>query len=456
MSAQVRKRSDNDELVIAFQHMIATITQLVEEMERLTESAVQGRLETRGDSDKFQGDFARIVQGINDTLDAVIEPLNVAAGYVDRISKGDMPDKITAEYAGDFNAIKNNLNMLIDAMHDVTRLAEAMADGNLSVEVQERSDRDTLMQALNAMMQRVNGVVADVKTAADNVASGSQAMSTGSTEMSHGATEQAAASEQASSSMEQMAANIRQNADNAQQTEKIAAQAAKDAGESGQAVADTVDAMQQIAQKIAIIEDITRQTRMLSLNATIEAARAQEHGRGFGVVAAEVRALAERSQAAATEINGLASSSMAIAEKAGERLKQLVPDIRKTAELVQEISAASREQSTGTGQINNAIQQLEQVIQQNSATSEELSATAEELASQAEMLRNTVGFFTTTATRHDTLKKIQHVPEEAHTPPGPKATLRNPDRIGEQSGYPISLQQKNAQDDDVDEEFERY
>jgi methyl-accepting chemotaxis protein len=284
---------------------------------------------------------------------------------------------------------------LIEAMHAITNLAQEMAQGNLMMEVKERSAQDTLMQALNAMQQRLHEVVADVKAAAQNVSSGSQAMSAGAEEMSQGATEQAAAAEQASSSMEQMVANIRQNADNSMQTEKIAIRAAADAKASGEAVADAVTAMQEIAKKILFVEDIARQTRMLSLNATIEAAKAQEHGKGFGVVASEVRALAERSQVAATEINALATSSVKTAVRAGEMLKQLVPDIQKTAELVQEISAATREQTTGSGQINDAIQQLDNVIQQNSATSEEMASTIEELAAQAEMLYNTMGFFMT-------------------------------------------------------------
>ncbi len=438
---------------------IDAVNGLVDEAVRLTEAAVAGQLDTRGDADKFSGDYTRIVQGVNDTLDAVIGPLNVAAEYVDRISKGDIPDKITEEYTGDFNAIKHNLNRLIDAMDEVTRLAEAMAAGNLSVEVKERSSQDTLMQALNVMIQRLNGVVMDVKAAADNVASGSQAMSTGSAEMSQGAVEQAAAAEQAAASMEEMAANIRQNADNALQTEKIAMKAAEDAQESGTAVAQTVSSMQKIMKKISIIEEIARQTHMLSLNATIEAAKAEDYGKGFGVVASEVRALAERVQTAAVEINAITSDSIAVAEKAGAMLTTLVPDIQQTANLVQEISAASNEQSTGTEQINNAIQQLDNVIQQNSATSEELSATAEELASQAEMLQSTVAFFNTNDTGRDTRNEGRHAPGEARTTSTPAATSRKTDRTsgdGKPSGHPITMAQRNEKEDDLDEEFERY
>ncbi len=277
-------------------------------------------------------------------------------------------------------------------------LTRGIAGGDLTATIEslQQDEIGELEEALRTMTTTLQGIVFDVKQASQRVASESQGMSARVGEMSEGAAEQAATAEQVSASMEQMAANIRQNADNALQTDKIAIQAAEDARVSGQAVADTVQAMQEIARKIAIIEDITRQTRMLSLNATIEAARAQAQGKGFAVVAAEVRALAERSREAATEITKLASSSVTTAEHAGEMLRKLVPDIQKTAELVQEISAASGEQDVGSRQINNAIQQLDHVIQQNSAASEELSATAGELATQAEQLQHAMTFFQTT------------------------------------------------------------
>jgi methyl-accepting chemotaxis protein len=211
--------------------------------------------------------------------------------------------------------------------------------------------------------------------------------------MSQGASEQAAAAEEASASMEQMTSNIRQNADNALQTEKIAVKSAAAAQEGGQAVVETVAAMKDIAKKISIIEEIARQTNLLALNAAIEAARAGEHGKGFAVVASEVRKLAERSQKAAAEISGLSASSVDVAEKAGHLLGLMVPDIQKTAELVQEINASSREQDLGAEQINKAIQQLDQVIQQNASASEEMASTSEELSSQAEQLQNAVAFF---------------------------------------------------------------
>jgi methyl-accepting chemotaxis protein len=243
------------------------------------------------------------------------------------------------------------------------------------------------------MVGRLRGVVGDAASAADNVSSGSQQLAASAEQLSQGATEQASSGEEASASMEQMSANIKQNADNANQTEKIARQSAKNAVDSGAAVGLAVTAMQTIAEKITIVQEIARQTDLLALNAAVEAARAGEHGRGFAVVASEVRKLAERSQAAAAEISTMSSQTVKAAQEAGAMLDQLVPDIKKTAELVAEISAACREQDVGGQQINQAIQQLDKVTQQNSAASEQMSATSEELAAQAEQLQSAIGFF---------------------------------------------------------------
>ena len=372
---------------------IDAITALITDGNFLAESALEGKLAVRADIARHQGDFRRIMAGFNETLDAVIGPLNMAADYVDRISDGDMPPLITATYRGDFNAIKNNLNDLINAMNHITAGVRELSQGNLMVEFKERSQHDELLHALIAMVSQLTSVVREVQSAADNVAAGSQEMSSGTETLSQGASQQAAAAEQASSSMEQMTANIRQNADNAQQTDKIALLASEDAKAGGIAVAETVTAMREIAGKITIVEEIARQTNMLALNAAIEAARAGEHGKGFAVVASEVRKLAERSQVAAREISELSASSVDVAERAGEMLGKIVPDIQKTAELVQEINASSREQDTGASQINKAIQQLDQVIQQNASAAEEMASTAEELAAQGRQLKDAVAFF---------------------------------------------------------------
>jgi methyl-accepting chemotaxis protein len=377
---------------------VDAVGMLVADADMLSHAAVDGKLSTRADAGKHRGDFRKIVQGINDTLDAVINPLNVAARYIDRISKGDVPPRITDSYNGDFNTIKDNLNVLITALDKITSAAQQIAGGNLLVEVIPRSEHDELMKALAAMLKKLSSVVQDVQTAVDTVASGSQQGNSTAEQLSQGSTEQAASVQEVSSSMEQMSANIKQNAENASQTEKIALKAASDAKEGGDAVAQTVDAMKQIAGKTSIIGEIARQTNLLALNAAIEAARAGEHGKGFAVVAAEVRKLAERSQKAAGEITELSATSVRVAERAGELLAKILPDVQKTADLVQEISTSSREQDTGATQINQALQQLDDVIQQNAAGAEEMSSTAQELASQAELLQTTMAFFRLNAT----------------------------------------------------------
>ncbi|MBI5847451.1 MAG: PAS domain-containing protein [Nitrospirae bacterium] len=409
----------------AVNRTIHAIKALSDDANMLSKAAVAGNLATRADATRHQGDFQKIVAGVNETLDSVINPLNVAADYVDKISKGNIPARITDCYNGDFNTIKNNLNLMIE---------------NLSM------------------------FAADVQAASEQVASGSQQMSSGSQQMSQGATEQASSVEEVSSSMEQMSSNIRQNADNAQQTEKIAIKSAEDAKAGGRAVTETVSAMKEIAGKISIIEEIARQTNLLALNAAIEAARAGEHGKGFAVVASEVRKLAERSQDAAGEISQLSTTSVQVAEKAGEMLTKLVPDIQKTAELVQEISAASNEQNTGAEQINKAIQQLDQVIQQNAAASEEMASTSEELASQAEQLQSTVTFFKIEgvtsgiwqepkAKAHKPVAKVEHI---MHAKPKPQTTViaRGPKAKMVAAGIGIDLGGNGH--DHLDEQFENY
>ncbi len=274
-------------------------------------------------------------------------------------------------------------------------VSNSMAEGDLTMEIMipGKDELGQLLLSMKNMLGKLKNVVLEVKSATENVASGSQELSSAADQMAQGASEQAASVEEVSSSMEEMAGSIKQNADNAQQTEKIAMRTAEDAVKGGEAVTKTVSAMREIAEKITIIEEIARQTNMLALNAAIEAARAGVHGKGFAVVADAVRKLAERSQAAAAEIGTLSSSSVAIAESAGDMLGKIVPDIRRTAELVQEINAASNEQSTGVAQINLAIQQLDQVIQLNASSSEEISSTAEELAAQAEQLKDAIAFF---------------------------------------------------------------
>ncbi len=270
-----------------------------------------------------------------------------------------------------------------------------VASGDLTAAIDSKGKDEIaqLAKDLGGMGSKLRAVVGEVRMAVDGVATGSQELSETSETLSQGATEQAANVEEVASSMEHMVSNISQNAENAKETEQIARQSAADAEKGGKSVAQTVTAMREIADKISVVEEIARQTNLLALNAAIEAARAGEHGKGFAVVAAEVRKLAERSGVAAAEISDLSASSVRVAEEAGEMLGKMVPDIKHTAELIQEISAASDEQQAGAEGVNSAVHQLDQVIQQIASASEEMSSTSSELSSQAAHLRDTMSFF---------------------------------------------------------------
>lgn len=423
----------------------SNIRALVTDATMLSQAAVEGKLSTRADVNHHQGDFRKIVQGVNDTLDAVIGPLNVAADYVDAISKGAIPEKIIDSYNGDFNVIKNNLNTCIDAINalvvDADMLAIAAMEGRLqtradvskhqgdfrkivegvnntldgvilpvneAIEVLTLVEQGDLTRTVNGnyrgqladfkdtvnnTIAKLSHTIAEVINATSQLGNASEQISATSQSLSQASSEQAASVEETSASIEQMAASINQNAENAQITDGMAGKASKEATEGGIAVKQTVEAMKDIASKIGIIDDIAYQTNMLALNAAIEAARAGDHGKGFAVVAAEVRKLAERSQIAAQEIGELAENSVKTAESAGKLLDDIVPSIAKTSDLVQEIAAASQEQSSGVSQINTAMNQMNQLTQQNASASEQLAATAEEMTGQAEQLQGLMAFF---------------------------------------------------------------
>ncbi len=371
---------------------------------------------------------------------------------------------------------------------ECVKVSNLLAQGHLDIQIDATSKDETgqLLTSMQNMVENLRRIIGDVRMAADNVAAGSEELSATAGQLSQGSTEQAASAEEVSASMEEMGSNIKQNADNALQTEKIAIKSAEDAKDGGKSVSETVTAMKEIAGKISIIEEIARQTNLLALNAAIEAARAGEHGKGFAVVASEVRKLAERSQTAAAEISNLSVSSVDVAEKAGAMLERIVPDIQKTADLVQEISSASNEQATGADQINKALQQLDQVIQQNASASEEVAATSEELQSQAAQLQSSIAFFkignggdvmaatgagqnrarggnallhATGAPNihmgHLTSGAIHKQLEGARPAGGGIPALRGKEDTAKVKGVALSLG-KDAKGDGADEEFERY
>ncbi|HMA28908.1 MAG TPA: methyl-accepting chemotaxis protein [Thermoanaerobaculia bacterium] len=269
----------------------------------------------------------------------------------------------------------------------------AHGDFRTTIEARGRDEIGQMLRGMQEMSRGLSQIISEVRAGADALTSASAQLAATSQTVSQGTSEQASSVQETTASLEQMTASITQNADNSRQTEEMALKGARDAEASEKAVKETATAMNDIARKVSIVEEIAYQTNLLALNAAIEAARAGEHGKGFAVVAGEVRKLAERSQAAAKEISSLAASSVKLAETAGSLLGQLTPAIRKTANLVQEVTAASNEQASGVTQITRAMGQVEQVTQRNASASEELASTAEEVSSQAEALKQTMAFF---------------------------------------------------------------
>ena len=447
LSVKVIVRSENDEQAKSLIRVVEVLQGLQKELQRLTASSKEGLLSERGKAEQFKGAYADVIGGVNDMLDAILTPIGEGNRILSLISNGDLRQRVEIQCKGDHEKMKQSVNTCIDALNalvtDVNMLVASAAEGDLKMRAANASRHqgeyrkiiEGLNNTLDSIILPINEVVAvltevekgdltktvhghykgqledfkdtvnntitkiaeiigEVNSAASNIASASGEISATAQSMSQASSEQASSVEETSSAVEQMSASINQNTENAKVTEGMATQSSGEAIRGGEAVQKTVNAMKSIANKIGIIDDIAYQTNLLALNAAIEAARAGEHGKGFAVVAAEVRNLAERSQVAAKEIGALAESSVEMAESAGKLLDTIVPSIKKTSDLVQEITAASEEQSTGVAQINTAMNQLNQITQQNASASEELAATSEEMSGQAMQLQEMMEFFT--------------------------------------------------------------
>ncbi|OYU36438.1 MAG: chemotaxis protein [Novosphingobium sp. PASSN1] len=436
------------------------LREITAEVQRLIAAATDGQLSERGVATRFVGDFAKLVSGINGMLDAIILPIEEGNRVLRLVCVGNLQETVDIQCHGDHQRMRDAINALVASLQQTAEVADRISDGDLTVAYKAQSDEDQLGNALIRMIDRLRSVVGTTSAAIDNVSAGSRQLAASSDQVSQGATEQAASAEEASASMEQMAANIKQNADNAAQTEKIARQSSKDAETSGEAVDKAVSAMRTIAEKISIVQEIARQTDLLALNAAVEAARAGEHGKGFAVVASEVRKLAERSQSAAAEIGSVSSETVKVATDAGEMLTRLVPDIRRTAELVAEISAACREQDIGASQINEALQQLDKVTQINASASDQISATSEELASQAEELQSAISFFRTGNQHGGDIRQntpVRRKTAPARKPAAPPRSQAKPaarhsvaDQMDRLSGFALNLTDGGSDVDDAD------
>ncbi|MBF0611997.1 MAG: methyl-accepting chemotaxis protein, partial [Magnetococcales bacterium] len=431
-SVNHQSKDEIGQAVAAVNHLMSNLNLAIGEINDSMEAAVNGNFKQPVTSD-LKGDLALLKNSINHQLTSLDTAIGQINGVMTAAVEGNFSKRVEVDLKGDLLRLKESINgqmtTLEQAIGEINQVAEAMAGGELRrrVKLELKGSLAQLKDNLNNMINRLSSVVQEVVHAADGVAEGSMAMTSSAEELSQGATEQAASVEEATASMEEMAASVQGNADNAHQTEQIAKRVAQSARESGTAVVQTVKAMKEIAEKINVIQKLADQTNLLALNAAIEAARAGEHGKGFAVVADEVRKLAEGSEQAAAEINKLSTSSVQVAEEAGKMLELLVPDILKTSELVQEISAATNEQKSGVNQINTAMQQLDQVVQRNAAAAEETSSMSEELSAQAEQMREAMSFF---KTEQSEVRRSDKTIPKRRTSPHKNATVVNANRKG--------------------------